>query len=63
MTHSIFNFETNTELSIEDGFENGLITINVYDKSINNNVTHYLKKQDLHDFIGVLLHIQSKKRK
>ena len=63
MTHSIYNFENNTELTIEDGFENGLITINVYDKNINNNVTHYLRKQDLRDFIGILLHIQSKNRK
>ena len=63
MVHSIFDGKNDSEITIDDGYFEKLITINIYDKVDNINATHYLNKKDLHDFIGILLHVQSKMRK
>jgi len=62
MIHSIYNSENDTEISIDDGFKD-FITINIYDKIQSNNISFILDKKHLRDFIGILLHIQSKMRK
>lgn len=63
MTHSIFDGENNSEITVDDGYYEKFITINIYNKLNSINTTHYLDKKDLHDFIGILLHVQSKMRK
>ena len=61
MTHSIFNFTDNSEITIENVSDS--TTINIYNKDMGVNLTQYLNKKELHDFIGILLHVQSKMRK
>jgi len=61
MTHSIFNSKDNSEITIEHLSD--FITINIYNKELGVNLTQYLNKKDLHDLIGILLHVQSKMRK
>jgi len=62
MTHSILNAEMQTEITIEET-TGKTVLINVYDLETKAIATHYLNKKQLHDFIGVLLHVQAKIRK
>lgn len=60
MIHSIFNNETQSEIQIDETDTNDtLITI----IGVKNTSEHYLSKKDLSDFIGALLHVQSKKNR
>jgi hypothetical protein len=61
MTHSIFNHRDNSEITIEDISD--FVTINIYSKETGLSCTQYLTKKELRDFIGILLHVQSKMRK
>ena len=61
MTHSIFNRKDNSEITIENVSD--FITINIYNKELGANLTQYLNKKELHDLIGILLHVQAKLRK
>jgi len=61
MTHSILNKDYKTEITIEE--TSNSVSINIYDIEDRMSITHYLYTKQLHDFIGILLHIQSKKRK
>lgn len=63
MTHLIIDAENQKELSIENGYYEKLTTINILDKTKDITLTYYLDKKQLHDFIGTLLHVQSKMRK
>jgi len=59
MTHSILNTELDTELVIDEtSGKNTCISI------IDGNVSlyHYLTPEQLHSFIGALLHVQAKKK-
>lgn len=60
MIYSIFNSESQTEIQIDETLcENTLIQI----ITPTGSESHYLNPNDLSDFIGALLHIQSKKRR
>ena len=61
MTHSIFNAEQSTELTVLEF--NGDVSIQITYTIQQQSFEHTLSKKDLHDFIGVLLHVQSKMRK
>ena len=61
MTHSIFNAEQSTELTVLEF--NGDVSIQITYTIQQQSFEHTLSKKDLHDFIGVLLHVQSKIRK
>ena len=61
MTHSIFNTEQSTELTVLEF--NGDVSIQITYTIQEQSFEHTLSKKDLHDFIGVLLHVQSKMRK
>ena len=63
MTHSIYNSELETSIVVDETqCENTSISINSESSTILT-MTHYLTPKELSDFIGVLLHIQAKKRK
>ena len=61
MTHSIFNALDNSEITVEDITD--FVTINIYNREDKSNSTQYLTPKELHEFIGILLHVQSKRRK
>ena len=61
MTHSIFNANDNSEITIENLTD--FLTINICCTVTGASSTQYLTKKELHDFIGILLHVQSKMRK
>ena len=55
------NYQTETSINkIESGI---FLTIrDIEDDKSVNSITHFLPKEDLKDFIGALLHVQSKLR-
>ena len=61
MEHKIINTDLNTELIVDETSGSNTCII-VYDFESEPS-HHYLTPQDLSDFIGVLLHVQAKKRK
>ena len=61
MTHTIINQELRTELSIIENKSD--ISIHITWILEEQTMDHKLSKKDLHDLIGVLLHVQSKMRK
>lgn len=67
MVHKIENRELFTEITIDEtDCENTCIIIkdSIGEDSVESHVLyHYLTPKDLSDFIGALLHVQSKKRK
>jgi len=60
MEHTIRNKEWNTEITIIEGVKT---TIKITDLDLSETIIHELTDNKLFDFIGVLLHIQSKRRK
>ena len=62
MEHTIYHKELKTALTIDETLcENTCISIE--DSETGETLYHYLTPKDLKDFIGGLLHVQSKKRK
>jgi len=68
MKHSIINelYTCNKVLSVLENDNDVIIEIEVFDTSktqIINSEMFTLSKENLHSFIGTLLHVQSKLRK
>lgn len=62
MTHLFNEHELGTSLSVDETLgENTQLSIS--DSMDNKDCSHYLSPKDLNDLIGLLLHIQAKKRK
>lgn len=62
MEHRIYNAELETELVVDETLcEN--TSIEVVDSTTGESYHHYLSPKELRSFIGVLLHVQAKKRK
>lgn len=62
MIHSMYNSELGTKISIDETLcENTCIAIK--DDSTKESQSHYLTPKELSDFIGMLLYVQSKKKK
>lgn len=62
MIHSIYNQDFNSTLSIEEG--NAIVGFRIINENEPDNyLFHSLDKTELHNLIGLLLHIQSKMRK
>lgn len=61
MTHSIYDNGQHSTITVDETeCENTAILI----EDCNGNlISHYLKPKQLEDFIGALLHVQSKKRR
>lgn len=62
MIHSFPEHDLNVVLSVDETSGSNTL-INIKDTNSKESLSYYLSKEDLEQFIGILLHIQAKKRK